>query len=145
MFAKGGGLLSGLGGIAGTVAKFVDPVGLTVRIGGKPLFDSASAGIEEMLKNLVIWVNVKRGSAGAERLVFTLGLVSQETISGGLQTIGDESGSVADGIAGLFKSDAEKQQDKLKEKQEQLDKEMYQIIKRWVYLKSPMDEKRTCP
>lgn len=122
MFAKGGGLLSGLGGIAGTVAKFAGPVGLAVTA-GKALFDGASAGIEEYKKSGDMGAALREGLAGAASGL-TFGLVSQETISGGLQAIGDAAGSVADGIAGLFKSDAEKEQDKLKARQEQLDKDM---------------------
>ena len=122
MFAKGGGLLSGLGGIAGTVAKFAGPVGIAVTA-GKALFDGASAGIEEYKKSGDMGAALREGLAGAASGL-TFGLVSQETISGGLQAIGNAAGSVADGIAGLFKSDAEKEQDKLKARQEQLNKEM---------------------
>ena len=139
MFAKGGGLLSGLGGIAGTVAKFAGPVGLAVTA-GKALFDGASAGIEEYKKSGDMGAALREGLAGAASGL-TFGLVSQETISGGLQAIGDAAGSVADGIAGLFKSDAEKQQDKLKEKQEQLDKEMADYQEMGVLEKQLMDEK----
>ena len=139
MFAKGGGLLSGLGGIAGTVAKFAGPVGLAVTA-GKALFDGASAGIEEYKKSGDMGAALREGLAGAASGL-TFGLVSQETISGGLQAIGNAAGSVADGIAGLFKSDAEKQQDKLKEKQEQLDKEMADYQEMGVLEKQLMDEK----
>ena len=139
MFAKGGGLLSGLGGIAGTVAKFAGPVGLAVTA-GKALFDGASAGIEEYKKSGDMGAALREGLAGAASGL-TFGLVSQETISGGLQAIGDAAGSVADGIAGLFKSDAEKQQDKLKAKQEQLDKDMADYQEMGVLEKKLMDEK----
>ena len=139
MFAKGGGLLSGLGGIAGTVAKFAGPVGLAVTA-GKALFDGASAGIEEYKKSGDMGAALREGLAGAASGL-TFGLVSQETISGGLQAIGNAAGSVADGIAGLFKSDAEKQQDKLKAKQEQLDKDMADYQEMGVLEKKLMDEK----
>ena len=138
MFAKGGGLLSGLGGIAGTVAKFAGPVGLAVTA-GKALFDGASAGIEEYKKSGDMGAALREGLAGAASGL-TLGLVSQETISGGLQAIGDAAGSVADGIAGLFKSDAEKEQDKLKAKQEQLQKEMDEYQNASFHEQKAMDE-----
>ena len=139
MFAKGGGLLSGLGGIAGTVAKFAGPVGLAVTA-GKALFDGASAGIEEYKKSGDMGAALREGLAGAASGL-TFGLVSQETISGGLQAIGDAAGSVADGIAGLFKSDAEKEQDKLKAKQEQLQKEMDEYQNASLLEQQIMDEK----
>ena len=83
---------------------------------------------------------LREGLAGAASGL-TFGLVSQETISGGLQAIGNAAGSVADGIAGLFKSDAEKEQDKLKAKQEQLDKEMEKYENASLLERQIMDEK----
>ena len=55
---------------------------------------------------------VREGLAGAASGL-TFGLVSQETISGGLTAIGNAAGSIVDGFTGLFKSDSEKEKDKI--------------------------------
>jgi len=122
LFAKGGGLLSGLGGIAGSVARFAGPVGVAITA-AKGIFDGASAGIEEYKKSGDLGKAVKEGFAGAASGL-TFGLISQETISDGLTSIGDAASSVVDGITGIFKSSEQKEADRLREKQSYIDAEM---------------------
>lgn len=122
LFSKGGGLLSGLGKIAGGVAKFAGPVGLAVTA-AVGLFDGVTAGVEEYKKSGDLGKSIKEGFAGAASGL-TFGLISQETISDGLTSIGDAASSVVDGITGIFKSSEEKEADRLKKKQAFIDAEI---------------------
>ena len=96
LFSKGGGLLSGLGKIAGGVAKFAGPVGLAVTA-AVGLFDGVTAGVEEYKKSGDLGKAVKEGFAGAASGL-TFGLISQETISNGLTSIGDGIMGAVDGV-----------------------------------------------
>ena len=96
LFAKGGGLLSGLGAIGGTVAKFAGPVGVAVTA-AKGLYDGVTAGVEEYKESGDLGKAVKEGFAGAASGL-TFGLISQETISNGLTSIGDGIMGAVDGV-----------------------------------------------
>ena len=139
IFAKGGGLLSGLGGIAGSVMKFAGPVGLAVTA-AKGLYDGATAGIEEYKKSGDMGAAVREGLAGAASGL-TFGLVSQETISGGLTAIGNAAGSIVDGFTGLFKSDSEKEKDRIMEDVKRIQDEGKKHHDRSVSMQQMFDEK----
>ena len=96
LFAKGGGLLSGLGAIGGTVARFAGPVGLAVTA-AKGLYDGVTSGIEEYKESGDLGKSIKEGFAGAASGL-TFGLISQETISNGLTSIGDGIMGAVDGV-----------------------------------------------
>ena len=96
LFSKGGGLLSGLGKIAGGVAKFAGPVGVAVTA-AVGLFDGVTAGVEEYKKSGDLGKAVKEGFAGAASGL-TFGLISQETISNGLTSIGDGIMGAVNGV-----------------------------------------------
>ena len=96
LFAKGGGLLSGLGAIGGTVARFAGPVGLAVTA-AKGLYDGVTSGIEEYKESGDLGKSIKEGFAGAASGL-TFGLISQETISNGLTSIGDGIMGAVNGV-----------------------------------------------
>jgi len=96
--AKGaGGIAKGAGGIAKVAgkgllrgaagaAKFIPGIGLAVTA-AMGIFDGMSAGIEEYKKSGKLGAAVKEGIAGAASGL-TFGLVSQESISAGMDKIG---------------------------------------------------------
>ena len=107
----GKGLLRG----AASAARFAGPIGLAVTA-AMGIFDGMSAGIEEYKKSGKLGSAVKEGIAGAVSGL-TFGLVSQETISAGMDKIGtffsdgwssftDGVGKVAGGIAAFAKDPA---------------------------------------
>ena len=107
----GKGLLRG----AASAARFAGPIGLAVTA-AMGIFDGMSAGIEEYKKSGKLGSAVKEGIAGAVSGL-TFGLVSQETISAGMDKIGtffsdgwssftDGVGKVAGGIATFAKDPA---------------------------------------
>ena len=98
--AKAGGKLA-LRGVA-TAAKFIPGVGLAVTA-AMGIFDGMSAGIEEYKKSGKIGAAVKEGFAGAVSGL-TFGLISQETISNGLTSVGDFAKGAWDGYTGLVSS-----------------------------------------
>ena len=107
----GKGLLRGAAG----AAKFIPGIGLAVTA-AMGIFDGMSAGIEEYKKSGKLGAAVKEGIAGAASGL-TFGLVSQESISAGMDKIGtffsdgwtsftDGVGKVAGGIAAFAKDPA---------------------------------------
>ena len=94
-----GGLLKGAGKLAMGAAKFAGPIGLAVTA-GMGIFDGLSAGIEEYKKSGNIGKAVKEGFAGAVSGL-TFGLVDQETISAGMDTVGGWFKSGWDGFTGF--------------------------------------------
>ena len=107
----GKGLLRG----AASAARFAGPIGLAVTA-AMGIFDGMSAGIEEYKKSGKLGAAVKEGIAGAASGL-TFGLVSQESISAGMDKIGtffsdgwtsftDGVGKVAGGIAAFAKDPA---------------------------------------
>ena len=104
----------GIRGLA-TGAKFIPGIGLAVTA-AMGIFDGMSAGIEEYKKSGKLGAAVKEGIAGAASGL-TFGLVSQESISAGMDKIGtffsdgwtsftDGVGKVAGGIAAFAKDPA---------------------------------------
>ena len=87
LFKGGGKLVGGLGKAALGALKFAGPVGL-VASAGMAIFDGVSAGIDEFKKGGSVGDVVREGFSGAVSGL-TFGLVSQETISKGLTSIGD--------------------------------------------------------
>ena len=87
LFTGGGKLVGGLGKAALGALKFAGPVGL-VASAGMAIFDGVSAGIDEFKKGGSVGDVVREGFSGAVSGL-TFGLVSQETISKGLTSIGD--------------------------------------------------------
>ena len=87
IIGKGGKVLAG-------AAKFAGPVGLGVTA-AMGVFDGVTAGVEEFKKSGQLGKAVQEGLAGAASGL-TFGLVSQETISGGMSKVGGA-------ISGLFK------------------------------------------
>ena len=120
--SKAGGLVRGAKPLAkvalrgaATAAKFIPGIGLAVTA-AMGIFDGMSAGIEEYKKSGKLGAAVKEGIAGAASGL-TFGLVSQETISAGMDKIGtffsdgwssftDGVGKVAGGIAAFAKDPA---------------------------------------
>ena len=74
---------------AATAAKFIPGVGLAVTA-AMGIFDGMSAGIEEYKKSGKLGAAVKEGIAGAASGL-TFGLISQETISSGMDFIGEKA------------------------------------------------------
>ena len=87
LFKGGGKLVGGLGKAALGALKFAGPVGL-VASAGMAIFDGVSAGIDEFKKGGSVGDVIREGFSGAVSGL-TFGLVSQETISKGLTSIGD--------------------------------------------------------
>jgi len=87
IIGKGGKVLAG-------AAKFAGPVGLGVTA-AMGVFDGVTAGVEEFKKSGELGKAVQEGHAGAASGL-TFGLVSQETISGGMSKVGST-------VGGLFK------------------------------------------
>lgn len=91
---------AGLRGIA-SAARFAGPIGLAVTA-AMGIFDGMSAGIEEYKKSGKLGAAVKEGIAGAASGL-TFGLVSQESISAGMDKIGtffsDGWTSFTDGVS----------------------------------------------
>lgn len=120
--SKAGGLVRGAKPLAkvalrgaATAAKFIPGIGLAVTA-AMGIFDGMSAGIEEYKKSGKLGAAVKEGIAGAASGL-TFGLVSQESISAGMDKIGtffsdgwtsftDGVGKVAGGIAAFAKDPA---------------------------------------
>jgi len=92
----GGGLLKGGLKAATGALRFAGPIGLAVTA-GMGLFDGISAGIEEFKKSGKVGAAVKEGFAGTLSGL-TFGLVSQESISKGFDTIGDFAVKTVDGL-----------------------------------------------
>ena len=95
--AKVGGKLALKG--AATAAKFIPGVGLAVTA-AMGIFDGMSAGIEEYKKSGKLGAAVKEGIAGAASGL-TFGLVSQESISAGMDKIGEFAKGAWDGYTGI--------------------------------------------
>ena len=85
--SKAAGLLKGGGKILAGAARFAGPVGLALT-GGMAVFDGLSAGMEEFKKSGKLGKAMQEGLAGAASGL-TFGLISQETISGGMSKIGN--------------------------------------------------------
>lgn len=109
IIGKGGKVLAG-------AAKFAGPVGLGVTA-AMGVFDGVTAGVEEFKKSGQLGKAVQEGLAGAASGL-TFGLVSQETISGGMSKVGSS-------VSGLFK----KKKDPL-EGMDDFDKQQLGIDKR---------------
>lgn len=92
----GGGLLKGGLKAATGALRFAGPIGLAVTA-GMGLFDGITAGIEEFKKSGKVGAAVKEGFAGTLSGL-TFGLVSQESISKGFDTIGDFAVKTVDGL-----------------------------------------------
>ena len=107
--SKAGNVLTGGLKVLGSAARFAGPIGAVVTA-GMGLFDGISAGIEEYKKSGKIGAAVKEGFAGTLSGL-TFGLVSQETISKGFDSIGN---AVSTGF-NKIKDDALAGVDKLKE------------------------------
>ena len=105
--ARGGRAAAGLarGGLRAVAgaAKFLPGIGLAVTA-GMGIFDGLTAGIEEYKKSGKIGAAVKEGFSGAVSGL-TFGLISQETISNGLTSIGDFAKGAWDGYTTIV-SDA---------------------------------------
>ena len=97
----GAGLKSAIGA-AKVAAKVAGPIGLAVTA-GLAIFDGFSAGIEEYKKTGDIGSAVKEGFAGAVSGL-TFGLISQETVSEGLTSIGNFFSDTIDGAVSLAKN-----------------------------------------
>ena len=93
--AAGGLVKGGLRAATGAL-RFAGPIGLAVTA-GMGLFDGISAGIEEFKKSGKVGAAVKEGFAGTLSGL-TFGLVSQESISKGFDTIGDFAVKTVDGL-----------------------------------------------
>ena len=93
--SAGGMLKGGLRAATGAL-KFAGPIGLAVTA-GMGLFDGITAGIEEFKKSGKVGAAVKEGFAGTLSGL-TFGLVSQESISKGFDTIGDFAVKTVDGL-----------------------------------------------
>jgi len=89
-------------GAAKVAAKVAGPIGLAVTA-GLALFDGFSAGIEEYKKTGDIGKSVKEGFAGAVSGL-TFGLISQETVSEGLTSVGNFFSDTVDGAVSLAKN-----------------------------------------
>jgi len=87
IIGKGGKVLAG-------AAKFAGPVGLGITA-AMGVFDGVTAGVEEFKKSGQLGKAVQEGLAGAASGL-TFGLISQETISGGMSKVGST-------VGGLFK------------------------------------------
>ena len=97
--SKAAGLLKGGGKILAGAARFAGPVGLALT-GGMAVFDGLSAGMEEFKKSGKLGKAMQEGLAGAASGL-TFGLISQETISGGMSKVGE---AISDSALGrLFK------------------------------------------
>jgi len=100
MGSKVAGIIGKGGRLALGAARFAGPVGLGVTA-AMGIFDGVSAGVEEFKKSGKLGSAVQEGLAGAASGL-TFGLVSQETISGGLGKIGsfftsDDDDAIAEG------------------------------------------------
>ena len=104
--SKAGGLVRGAKPLAkvalrgaATAAKFIPGIGLAVTA-AMGIFDGMSAGIEEYKKSGKLGAAVKEGIAGAASGL-TFGLVSQESISAGMDKIGEFAKGAWDGYTGI--------------------------------------------
>lgn len=100
MGSKAAGVIGKGARLALGAARFAGPVGLGVTA-AMGIFDGVSAGVEEFKKSGKLGSAVQEGLAGAASGL-TFGLVSQETISGGLGKIGsfftsDDDDAIAEG------------------------------------------------
>ena len=93
--AAGGALKGGLRAATGAL-RFAGPIGLAVTA-GMGLFDGITAGIKEFRESGKVGAAVKEGFAGTLSGL-TFGLVSQESISKGFDTIGDFAVKTVDGL-----------------------------------------------
>ena len=104
--SKAGGLVRGAKPLAkvalrgaATAAKFIPGIGLAVTA-AMGIFDGMSAGIEEYKKSGKLGAAVKEGIAGGVSGL-TFGLVSQESISAGMDKIGEFAKGAWDGYTGI--------------------------------------------
>ena len=100
MGSKAAGVIGKGARLALGAARFAGPVGLGITA-AMGIFDGVSAGVEEFKKSGKLGSAVQEGLAGAASGL-TFGLVSQETISGGLSKIGsfftgDDDDAIAEG------------------------------------------------
>ena len=100
MGSKAAGVIGKGARLALGAARFAGPVGLGITA-AMGVFDGVSAGVEEFKKSGKLGSAVQEGLAGAASGL-TFGLVSQETISGGLGKIGsfftsDDDDAIAEG------------------------------------------------
>ena len=100
MGSKAAGVIGKGARLALGAARFAGPVGLGITA-AMGIFDGVSAGVEEFKKSGKFGSAVQEGLAGAASGL-TFGLVSQETISGGLSKIGsfftgDDDDAIAEG------------------------------------------------